>query len=63
MNAEEIRKRRLQTSLLTEEEVLERLCSWAIENGFATGHADSIEDLLGGLAWQIEELRQRKASS
>jgi hypothetical protein len=35
----------------------ETLAAWMIENGFATGHGDSIKDLLSELTWQIKELR------
>ena len=44
---------------MSDEEKLcrERLASWMIENGFATGHGDTFEDLLDELRWQIEELR------
>jgi hypothetical protein len=30
-----------------------------IQHGFATGHGETIEDLLGELSWQVEELRER----
>lgn len=39
----------------------EKLASWMIEHGFSTGHGDTIDDLLKELAWQIAELRSRKA--
>jgi hypothetical protein len=38
----------------------EKLAAWMIKNGFATGHGDSIEDLLGELTWQFQELRDGK---
>jgi len=28
---------------------------WMIERGFATGHGDTLQDLLGELSWQLEE--------
>jgi hypothetical protein len=39
----------------------EKLAAWMMKNGFATGHGDSIEDLLSELEWQIEERVQRVA--
>ena len=33
----------------------EKLAKWMIEQGYATGHGDTIEDLLKELQWQIEE--------
>lgn len=33
----------------------EKVAAWMMKCGYATGHGDSIEDLLGELAWQIEE--------
>ena len=36
---------------------LEKLVRWMLRESFATGHGDTIEDLLGELSWQIEELR------
>jgi hypothetical protein len=32
----------------------EKVAQWMIERGFATGHGDSIEDLLKEIEWQIE---------
>ena len=32
-----------------------KLAAWMIERGYATGHGDTIEDLLKELEWQIEE--------
>lgn len=37
----------------------ERLISWMIINGFATGHGDTFEDLLKELTWQVKELRDK----
>jgi hypothetical protein len=37
-----------------------KLASWMIERGYATGHGDSTEDLLKELEWQIAE-REREA--
>ena len=37
-----------------------KLAAWMIERGYATGHGDTIEDLLQELEWQIAE-REREA--
>lgn len=37
----------------------EKLAAWMIEHGFATGHGDSIDDLLKELSWQVAELRDQ----
>jgi hypothetical protein len=34
---------------------IEKLAKWMMERGFATGHGDSMEDLLHELEWQISE--------
>ena len=33
----------------------EKLAQWMMAKGYATGHGDTIEDLLQELDWQIEE--------
>ena len=33
----------------------EKLAQWMIQRGYATGHGDSVEDLLQELDWQIAE--------
>ena len=33
----------------------EKLAAWMIQRGYATGHGDTVEDLLKELEWQIEE--------
>ena len=33
----------------------EKVAAWMIQRGYATGHADSMEDLLQELEWQIAE--------
>jgi hypothetical protein len=38
---------------------LETVAGWMTANSYATGQGDSIEDLLGELAWQIKEQRER----
>ena len=38
----------------------EKLAAWMIANSFATGHGDTMDDLLAELTWQIEELRNKR---
>ena len=38
------------------QENLEKIVKWSMGLGFATGHADSIDDLLSELEWQIKEV-------
>lgn len=33
----------------------EKVAAWMITKGYATGHGDTIEDLLKELEWQIED--------
>ena len=33
----------------------EKVAAWMIAKGYATGHGDTVEDLLKELEWQIEE--------
>jgi hypothetical protein len=37
----------------------EKLAAWMIENSFATGHGDTMDDLLKELEWQVQELRHK----
>lgn len=37
----------------------EKVAEWMIEHGYATGHGDTVEDLLKELEWQIRE-RERE---
>ena len=39
---------------------LEKVAKWMIERGYATGHGDTIEELLKELEWQVAE-REREA--
>ena len=39
---------------------IEAVAKWMIDQGYATGHGDTIEDLLKELEWQIRE-REREA--
>ena len=38
---------------------LEKVAAWMIENSFATGHGDTLKDLLAELSWQIKEIRAK----
>jgi hypothetical protein len=38
----------------------EKVAAWMTERGYATGHGDTIEDLLKELEWQIRE-QEREA--
>jgi len=38
----------------------EKVATWMIQRGYATGHGDTIEDLLKELEWQIRE-QEREA--
>ena len=40
---------------LVAEHEREKLAAWMIERSYATGHGDTIDDLLNALNWQIEE--------
>lgn len=49
-----------------EEELLasrEAVATCMRANGFATGHGDSLEDLLTELTWQVKELRSALAKA
>jgi hypothetical protein len=36
-----------------------RVAKWMISNGYATGHGDTVEDMLGELEWQAKERGKR----
>jgi len=38
--------------------ILNDLVGWAIDQGFSTGHVDTLNDLLSELGWQIKGLRE-----
>lgn len=38
----------------------EKVAQWMIQKGYATGHGDTVEDLLKELEWQVVE-REREA--
>ena len=38
----------------------EKVAQWMRLRGFATGHGDTIEDLLGEAGWQRDEIRQKE---
>lgn len=41
----------------------QEVADWMINHGFATGHGDSVADLLGELEWQlIEQFREVRRS-
>ena len=40
---------------LIRQEEREKVAAWMIRRGYATGHGDSIEDLLKELDWQVQE--------
>ena len=40
--------------------VKERLAAWMIKEGFATGHGDTVEQLLEELSWQVAEIKARR---
>lgn len=42
---------------MTEPDAKEKLAQWMIDHSFSTGHGDTIDDLLGELGFQVEELR------
>ena len=37
-----------------------KLAAWMMSQGYATGHGDTVEDLLKELEWQIEERIRRE---
>jgi hypothetical protein len=45
---------------LIRQEEREKVAAWMIKKGYATGHGDSVEDLLQELDWQIRE-QEREA--
>ena len=56
-NVEREWRDRLDAALKAERE---KVAQWMIEKGYATGHGDTIEDLLAELEWQISE-QEREA--
>jgi hypothetical protein len=38
---------------------MKKLAEWMVQNGFATGHGDTMDDLLEELDWQIKDIRAR----
>jgi len=45
-----------------EQEAMKRelLAAWMMQQGFATGHGDTAEELLEELSWQIAEIKARR---
>jgi len=52
--------RMLEAAAATERE---KLAHWMIEHGYATGHGDTIEDLLTELGWQADERITKAAAA
>jgi len=52
-----LEQRGLLRSLNAKPADMEKLAAWMMLNGFATGHGDTMDDLLGELGAQIKELR------
>ena len=50
-----IEKRLERFAALVAAEEREKVARWMIRRGYATGHGDSIEDLLKELDWQVQE--------
>jgi len=51
---------RIEAALAAHDQKMrEPLTAWMIENSFATGHGDTVEDLLKELKWQIKESNQK----
>lgn len=38
---------------------MEKVAQWMLKNGFATGHGDTLDDLLEELTWQVKELKDQ----
>jgi len=45
---------------LPERDMREKVAKWMVERSYATGHGDTVEDLLKELEWQVAE-REREA--
>lgn len=52
---EKLNSNRLSSSMPVGD--VEKVAKFMLSNGFATGHGDSVDDLLNELDWQIKELR------
>jgi hypothetical protein len=50
----------LRERLAQPEQEREKVAHWMVERGYATGHGDTVEDLLKELEWQVAE-REREA--
>ena len=44
------------------DDTLEKVCEWAISHSLATGHADTLDELLAHLGEQVEKLRDNNAT-
>jgi len=38
----------------------EKVAKWMVERGYATGHGDTVEDLLKEIDWQVAEREREK---
>ena len=38
----------------------EKLAQWMMANGYATGHGDTVEDMLKELDWQVRERERQR---
>ncbi len=47
--------------MTADEKAREQLATWMLEHSFATGHGDTVEELLGEASWQVEELREENS--
>jgi len=49
--------------MITHDDPRKSVAEWMIAHGFATGHGDTLADLLAELSWQIAELRREKTGA
>lgn len=49
------------TRELHQRAIVERACRWLIERHYATGHGETIEEVLKELEWQAKERGHRQA--
>jgi energy-coupling factor transporter ATP-binding protein EcfA2 len=48
---------------MSEDSVREKLATLMLKHGLATGHGDTVEELLKELDWQLAELRAKPSLS
>jgi hypothetical protein len=51
-----------ECALARVEQQREKVAAWIIAHSFATGHGDTLDDLLAELSWQVEALRAQSRS-